>query len=238
MSKLPLLISVPHAGSIVPEEVGDICRLSEEDIIADGDEGASAIYDIEDVVEAYVTTDVPRAIVDVNRSPDDRRDDGVVKKVTIWNKPVYKAELDEPLVARLIRRYHTPYHQKLTERSSSNVILGIDCHTMTAEAPPIDKKPGKRRPDICISNASGTCPDEWLDILAGILNRNMTSDVSINDPFTGGYIIRSHASELPWMQIEISRRDFADKKKKRELLITSLLELCSELRRITVGRPR
>ena len=31
---------------------------------------------------------------------------------------------------------------------------------------------------------------------------------SINHPFKGGYIIRSHAMKIPWIQIELSREDF------------------------------
>ncbi len=226
MSKLPLLISVPHAGTVIPEEVKDICILNEQDITADGDEGAREIYDIEDMVEAYVTTDIPRAIVDVNRSPDDMRDDGVIKKVTIWNKPVYSMQPDRNLISSMIERYYIPYHQKLSELSGRDIILGIDCHTMVAEAPPIDDKPGKKRPDVCISNSFGTCPDEWMRILAIALKKYLTDDVSINDPFGGGYIIRSHASEIPWIQIEMARRDFLDNSGKKEGLLSSMNELC------------
>ena len=72
--KLPFLLSVPHAGLTVPTEVEEICILSEEDIIKDGDEGAAQIYlPLENHVSALVTTDIARAILDMNRSQEDRR---------------------------------------------------------------------------------------------------------------------------------------------------------------------
>ena len=61
---LSILLSVPHAGVNIPQEVEDICMLNEEDIRRDGDEGADQIYfPLESEVEAMVTTEVARAIV-------------------------------------------------------------------------------------------------------------------------------------------------------------------------------
>ena len=56
---LPLLLSVPHAGLVIPAAVQDLCVLSEKEIIDDGDEGASAIYlPLQGGVSALVTTSV------------------------------------------------------------------------------------------------------------------------------------------------------------------------------------
>jgi N-formylglutamate deformylase len=93
--KMPLLISVPHAGLRIPEVVRSICVLSERDIIEDGDEGAADVYDLAPEVLKYVRTDVARAIVDMNRAEDDRRADGVVKTHTCWNVPVYSESLSD-----------------------------------------------------------------------------------------------------------------------------------------------
>ncbi len=231
MQKLPLLISVPHAGIEVPPEVKDICILKKEDIIADGDEGAGEIYSLQEYVTAFVTTDVPRAIVDVNRSEDDRRADGVVKTHTIWNVPVYKRPLKEKIIREMIQKYYRPYHERLTALSKNDVMLGIDCHTMAAEAPPIDPRPGTRRPDICLSNAAGTCPDDWLKKLASSLEGIFQLSVSLNEPFRGGYIVQTHARELPWIQIEIARREFKTTDEKRRCLLIALKEFRSTLGR-------
>ena len=91
--KLPLLLSLPHAGLRVPDEVAHLCTLTEREIAEDGDEGAAAIYDLAGDVDAFVTTDVARAIVDLNRAVDDRRRDGVVKTHTCWDVPIYREPL-------------------------------------------------------------------------------------------------------------------------------------------------
>ena len=48
------------------------------------------------------------------------------------------------------------------------------------------------------------------------------NNVSVNHPFRGGYITRTHASELPWIQLEISRAPFMNNQEKRERTLRSL----------------
>ena len=99
--KLPILMSVPHAGLQVPPEAAPCCCLTESEIIADGDDGAAEIYDLADHVAEYVTTGIARAIVDQNRAVDDRRADGVVKTHTCWNVPVYREPLPAAVQSRI-----------------------------------------------------------------------------------------------------------------------------------------
>jgi formiminoglutamase len=224
--KLPLLISVPHAGLHVPDVVRSNCILSHEDIVKDGDEGAAEVYDFASKVAQYVTTDVARAIVDMNRPEDDRGADGIVKTHTCWNVPVYREPLTEDVVEVLLETYYRPYHAALS-RPDPGVILGVDCHTMAAIGPPIGPGPGVERPAICISNAGRTCPQEWIRSLAECLEKASGQRVSVNHPFKGGFIIRSHAAELPWLQLELSRAPFAASDEKRRFVLEALGEWCA-----------
>jgi len=219
---LPLLISVPHAGLRVPPEAQPYCRLSEDDIAQDGDEGAAEIYTIEQEVECYVTTEIARAIVDLNRAEDDRRQDGVVKTHTCWEVPVYDPFPSEDVVQALLEKYHRPYHQRLTRLGGGGLRLAVDCHTMAAKGPPVGPDPGVERPRVCISNGDGTCPNEWMDTLKECLEERFGPYVSINHPFKGGYITRAHASEMPWVQLEMSRAPFASNAQKREYVLAAL----------------
>ena len=89
--KLPILLSVPHAGWKIPSEVEDICVLGQKEILEDGDVGAAEIYNpLKKKVEAFVTTKIARAIVDMNRAEKDFWKDGVIKTHTCWDVPVYK----------------------------------------------------------------------------------------------------------------------------------------------------
>jgi formiminoglutamase len=223
--KLPLLLSVPHAGLMIPAEVEDICILSEEDVIKDGDQGAAEIYlPLRSSVASMVTTDIARAIIDMNRAEDDRRKDGIIKTHTCWDLPIYKRPPSEKVVQSMIERYHRPYHIELSELSAG-VRLGIDCHTMAATGPPVGPDPGAERPSICLSNGAGTCPQEWIESLAACLEKAFRTKVSINHPFKGGYIIRSHAEELPWLQLEFSRAQFVSNEEKRQHLFEALTDL-------------
>ena len=223
---LPLLISVPHAGVRVPPEVMDDCILSERHIIEDGDEGAREIFDVGEQVRAFVTTEVARAVVDVNRAEGDRRADGVIKTHTCWNVPVYRRTPSEATIERLLERYYRPYHARLRELTAAGVHLGIDCHTMAAFGPPIGPGAGRERPRMCLSNADGTCSRAWMDTLTACLQRAFAHPVAVNDPFKGGYIIRAHAAELPWVQLEISRAPFTSDAEKRQRVLAALAEWC------------
>lgn len=223
---LPLLASVPHAGLHVPDEVAPYCVLTPEQVAEDGDVGAAEIYDLESAFEAYVTTDVARAIVDQNRAEDDRRQDGVVKTHTCWNVPVYREFPPEELLAQLLDRYYHPYHRGLRELATSGVRLGIDLHTMAAKGPPVGPDPGVERPWVCLSNADGTCSDAWIQDLKSAFEQTFGSNVRINDPFRGGYITRSHSTELPWVQLELSRGAFMSNTDKRAAVLVALESFC------------
>lgn len=227
--KLPLLISVPHAGLRVPPEAAPFCSLTREEIARDGDEFAAEIYAIEPEVAAFATTDVARAIVDLNRAPDDRRKDGVIKTHTCWDIPVYREPLPESVAAGLLERYYHPFHARLRELSRSGVRLGIDCHTMAAFGPPVGPDTGAERPPICLSNGKGTCPPDWFGSLAQCLEDAFGLPVSLNAPFRGGFIIRSHAAEMPWVQLEFSRAPFLSAAEKRSALLRALRAWCGQV---------
>ena len=198
--RLPVRLSVPHAGLCVPPEAQPYCRLTPEQIAADGDEGAGEIYDLRGHVAEFVTTDVARAIVDLNRAEDDRRPDGVVKTETCWNVPVYSEYPSEEIIAVLLEKYYRPYHEKLSA-APQGARIGIDCHTMAATGPPVGPDPGKERPYICLSNAEGTCPQHWMETFRDCFSSLFKGPVLINTPFKGGFITRAHAREMPWMQL-------------------------------------
>jgi formiminoglutamase len=224
--KLPLAISLPHAGLRVPPEAAPHCVLTPEQIAADGDEQAAEIYAIESQVAAFVTSDVARAIVDLNRAEDDRSKDGVVKTHTCWDVPVYHTFPAEEVIEALLERYHRPYHARLSRLATDEVRLAIDCHTMAAHGPPVGPDPGAERPRVCLSNADGTCPQAWIEALAECFERAFDAPASINEPFTGGYITRRHAAEMPWVQLELSRAPFVPPAAKRECVLAALRDWC------------
>jgi len=235
---LPLLVSVPHAGLRVPAEVEATCALTGEEIVADSDDGAAEIYAIESDVAAFVTTDVARAVVDMNRSADDFRVDGVVKTHTSYGVPIWRRPLTSTEIADLLARYHTPYHQRLSQLSQLSQssqsgstargrwYLGVDCHTMAAVGPTLARDAGTPRPWVCLGNASGTCPQEWIETLKRCFEDQSSGPVTINEPFAGGYITRSQSQHMPWLQIELSREPFMSLEGKRQMVLHALRCWC------------
>lgn len=229
--QLPILISVPHAGTRIPPEVNGLCLLSQSDILTEYDAGSDTIYcSLEEHVTGFCTTDIARSLVDLNRAPDDIGGNGVIKSHTCRNVPVYRHFPDKNLVQQLLDRHYMPYHEKLSAAASTDTIkLGIDCHTMSAVGPPVSPDPGRERPLVCLSNANGTCRQEWLDSLATCLAAAFKEKIAINAPFRGGHIIRTHAAEIPWLQVEISQTEAYSDDFKKNCLLEGLHRFCHTL---------
>jgi N-formylglutamate deformylase len=222
MNRLPVLVSVPHAGLAVPEELQALNRLIAPQIARDGDQGAAQAYlPLLPHVDYLAVAPVARAFVDMNRAPCDVRRDGVVKTHTCWDEPIYAEPLPRSLIATLIERYHQPYHERLARHASGRV-LGLDCHTMAANGPPVGPDPGQPRPRVCLSDGDGaSCPWAWFERLAGCLEETI-GDVSLNAPFRGGYITRSRPGGIPWIQVELSRAPFMSWEEKHLAVLEAL----------------
>lgn len=134
---MPIVISVPHGGAYVPVKLRGRVLLSRQQLRADSDADSPEIY--AELVRIAATAElavVARAIVDVNRAPTDFSVDGVIKTHTCWGEPIYKTPLTESEAANLIAAHHTPYHARLEHACRLSPLVGIDCHTMAALAPP------------------------------------------------------------------------------------------------------
>jgi len=225
---LPLCISVPHAGQRVPPELQDLCILSRENILADRDTGADTIYfPLQEYAAAFYTTDIARSLVDLNRAPGDQGVKGVIKTRTCRDVPIYRAFPDEQLVQKLLARYYYPYHDNLSAVAASNHIkMGIDCHTMSHIGPPIGPDPGRERPLVCLSYGDGTCPTDWINYLARCFASVFKEKVWINKPFRGGYITRSHADEMFWLQVEISQSETYSNAFKKNCVLEVFHRFC------------
>ncbi|WP_247747055.1 N-formylglutamate amidohydrolase [Alkalihalobacillus sp. BA299] len=233
MTKLPIVISVPHGGLMLPAHLIKKCLLTKEEILLDCDTWSHELYDFKDLVEEYVETPIARIVVDMNRDKEDlppHNPDGVVKTLSVVQKPVWNTEggLTKNEIQALIAHYYSEYHQKLEAASNNpNIVLGIDCHTMLDIGPFPNRSKWEKRPLICLGNRGSetghphgepiTAPVDLLLKLKMLLEEKFSdyaSDaenmplVTLNKPFTGGYITKFHGNNgnIPWIQLEINRR--------------------------------
>ena len=213
---MPILLSIPHGGIRVPEELVQHACITPHDLFDDGDACTLDIYDLGVDVARVVKTNIARAFVDVNRAPDERpprHPDGVVKTETCFEWPIYKAGRlpDHALTGLLIERYHAPFHARLTEAAAEpGIRLALDCHSMLPVAPPIGDNQLTPRPLFCLSSRDGaTAPSELLKELGAAIASAFgiqPERIGLNDPFKGGYITKRHGGgRLPWIQLEMNR---------------------------------
>ncbi|WP_280770356.1 N-formylglutamate amidohydrolase [Salipaludibacillus daqingensis] len=228
--KLPILISVPHGGQDIPDEIQTTCLLNEMDILLDGDTWTKELFAFEDLVEEFHQMDVARIVIDMNRSLTDlppENPDGIVKTLTVdggnvWDSPSGLNELERKIV---IEKHYMPYHQKLIEGAKNpNVKLAIDCHSMLDYGPSGNGEEWQHRPLFCISNRGTkmaemdaeplTAPVEMVirfkELLETKFQKYAVNDrdfVTLNDPFKGGHVTRYHGNigDTPWIQLEINR---------------------------------
>jgi formiminoglutamase len=219
MKQLPVLLSIPHSGTEIPEELRDRVQLVPVDVWDDIDAFSRQVYDLGDRVAAVITTDVARTFVDPNRAPDDRppdNPDGVVKSHTCYNRVIYKEGLepDEALIELLLEKYYEPYHRRIRDvvqrGPSAGVVLGVDCHTMSALGPDVAPDPGGIRPMVCLGNLHGQgCSQQAIDRMTSCFVEAFgfnSADVTQNEPFAGAYITRSYGGNpIPWIQVEMNQ---------------------------------
>ncbi|MCD4746578.1 MAG: N-formylglutamate amidohydrolase [Bacteroidales bacterium] len=213
--KEPILVSIPHGGWKVPEEIKHIWALTKKEAFHDGDPYTSQIFDFSDKVNAQITMEYYRAAIDLNREPDNmapENPDGLIKSHTCYNEEVYKNGIlpDEKLKKKLIDKYYHPYHKFLEETARRDDIkLGVDCHSMAAVTPPMGGgTAGKPRVLICLGNLGNingkacpphnrlSCDTELINFVKSeFISVFQYEDVEIeipgicttNVPYEGGY---------------------------------------------------
>jgi N-formylglutamate amidohydrolase len=227
---LPVLLSVPHSGTVYDETV-----------LANAVQGRRALESLEDPLVdrlawraiaagvGAVIQRVPRAVIDCNRDEDEldpasvagcgiapfgpraRHGLGLIPSRTqrhgqLWRKPIDLTELD-----RRIGEVHRPYHAALTEQLAELVAVHgeavlLDCHSMPArrDCPA----------DLVIGDRHGSSAAAWLSTEAARLTRKAGFRFALNDPYAGGAIVARHGRPhdgVHALQLEINRAAYLDR---------------------------
>jgi N-formylglutamate deformylase len=224
--RFPFLISIPHGGIEVPEVVRPLMLLTDEELHYYSDPQTRIVFGYRNRVAAYLDTPISRMVVDLNRPPLPlplHDPDGIIKTRTIDGGDVYRPGQvpDMNLIHSLLITHYFPYHQQIDELIDKQTVrIAFDCHSMLPYGSKNQKDSGRIRPLICLGNNGdrqgrarkgtiATCSEEWITALASVFREEFPQkdSVSINNPFSGGFISNAHYwhKGIPWIQIEINQ---------------------------------
>ena len=238
---IPVLIAVPHAGRDYPGSLLSRMRLAEEAAPRLEDRYVDLIaHKVAEATGAVLlVANAPRAMIDLNRAPDEmdwemvagtkgrpprsrlaagrrsRSGLGLVPRRLpgigeLWSQRLRAAELE----AR-IEQVHAPYHTALSRMMESlrdrwGAALLVDMHSM----PPLGPKSGSHGgADFVIGDRFGASCDSAI-VSAALDHLEEAGQHAVhNRPYAGGYVLDRHgapARNLSAMQLEICRAIYLD----------------------------
>lgn len=218
---VPLVVSIPHTGTWLPEEVR--ARLASPAMHAQPmtDWHLHRLYDFLPALgAATIFATVSRFVIDLNRPPQPRAlypgrfETGLVPLETFQGEPVFSAPPDAALIETLRRAWHAPYHARLqalldeTKARFGRVVL-VDAHSV-ASAP--NRLHGALQDEIYLGDRDGATCGAWLREL---LQEEFTAaglGVAVNAPYKGGYITDHYGRQdgVEAIQIEMAQRVYMD----------------------------
>jgi N-formylglutamate amidohydrolase len=229
--RLPFVVSVPHGSFQIPEDIRDSMALTQREILESTDLGAREVFTQLPVTVALWSR-WSRLVVDLNRDFRQRDPKGVVPEVDYYGRDIYQEDCrpGETEVERRLKVYYWPYHNRLKEAiENPEIKVLFDCHSLVGIGPSGAPDPLQWRKDIVLGNngnPSGepdpalghtACPAEALQMMKEeFINAGFS--VSINQPYSGGFITAHYGPELVKkggmaVQIEINQDLYADKER-------------------------
>lgn len=203
--QLPVVVSIPHSGTWLPDDVRSSMRPGA--VLASTDWYLPELYAfLPEMGYTVLINHVSRYAADVNRRPSGKnpRD---VRSAAVYQETTFGMMLyDEPVtpdeIARRIALYHRPYHEALrtaldakTARFGHAILL--DLHSFGRNI----------APEVVLGTGRGTTASTALT--ASVQDTFLTEGflVAVDAPFAGGYVTHRYGSRngpVEAIQIELS----------------------------------
>ena len=200
--KLPILISVPHAGLLIPDEIRAVINARYVEPTPDCDFFVDHLYRrfASEIGVGLIKASCSRYVVDLNRNQaplyhDGRVITGIVPEQTFAGEPLYDAPISDEERARRVALYYDPYHRELTRllnviHARFGVACLLDAHSIKRSVPTIN---AARFPDLILGTNDGvTCPPTLQEVAIATLESGRY-ELAVNSPFRGGAITRGFA---------------------------------------------
>jgi N-formylglutamate deformylase len=227
----------PHSGSAYPAEFLARSRLDRVRIRSSEDAFVDALFaDAPAFGAPLLAARLPRACVDLNRSPDDldpaliagasRRflnpriaaGLGVIPRVVAEGQPIIEGKIPLAEARALLAAFYDPYHARLRalldeSRAGFGMAILFDCHSMPHDALGSAPTLWGRRPNVVLGDRFGAACDRAIMEAASEVFRKAGFVVARNAPFAGGHITQAYGRPqqgVHAIQIEVDRALYMD----------------------------
>lgn len=224
----PLLVEVPHAGLIVPDELKGEVVANEQAIQRDADIYVDRLYRrAPELGATLLVANMSRYVVDLNRAqtdvdaatvsdhptPGTPQPRGVVWRATTDGQPILSRPLTYARLMSRLRTYYAPYHDALQRslidmRERSGYALLLAAHSMPSAGRALHKDRGTQRADVVPGTRGRTSASPRVIDLVDAHFREAGLSVRHDDPYQGGHTTafygrpREHVHAI---QIELNR---------------------------------
>lgn len=201
--RVPILISFPHSGIEIPEEIKGNYRPEKIEFIDDTDWFLPELYPF--AAGMGITTikaNYSRWVIDLNRNPeqaplynDGRLITGLCTNTDFLGNPIYVPgqEPDQEEIERRKKQYFEPYYQGIQKildelKAEFGYAILYDSHSIRSVVPSIQ---ANRFPDMILGTADGASASANIAETAKQALQKGPYDLTYNHPFKGGNITRS-----------------------------------------------
>jgi N-formylglutamate deformylase len=200
---VPMLLSMPHVGTEIPDEIADSLAPCAR-TLSDTDWHLARLYDFAEAIGAStLAARWSRYVIDLNRPPENTNlypgldTTGLCPLDTFGRENLYLPGKtpDAAEVERRLQRYWRPYHAQL--RAELDRLLALhgcvllwDAHSIASRVPRFFDG---RLPDLNFGTAEGTsCDPDLQEAIVGVARAHGTFSIAVNGRFKGGYITRHY----------------------------------------------
>ena len=218
--EIPLLVSIPHTGVEVPQDIAARFSSAQVAQLPDTDWHLHRLYDFVPSLGAVTLhARFSRYVIDLNRPPDSaplypgRSETALVPFNTFANEPIYAAGAQPSPAEQDGRRtrYWQPYHDALVEqlarlKARFGYALLFDAHSILGFVPRFSPTP---LPDLMLGDADHQSAHPTIGNAVAAVHQHSGYTWQRNNPFKGGYITRAYGrpqEHVHALQLEMSQR--------------------------------
>lgn len=230
---MAVMVEVPHAGRVIPDDVQSELRAPEDALWRDADLYVDRLYaQAPTSGAALLVANVSRYVVDLNRAREDvdaatvsdhptptgAQPRGVVWRSTTDGRPILTAPLSYRALLMRLDRYYAPYHDALERtlrglRERFGFAILVSGHSMPSVGRLLHADPGTTRADVVPGTRGRTSADARVIDLVDAHFREAGLTVQHDEPYRGGFTTGHYGRPAEgWhaIQIELNRALYVD----------------------------